>query len=117
MSLVAGEARFRRSLKEDIEQEERWRRHEEERRRKKLAALEEHRLDQLKASSELLRQAEDIRALVARMKAAVVAGEQDIDAQDLAAWEAGADEYADRIDPVKSGRVLQHLRPPVLDED
>ena len=115
--IVAGEAGFRRGLREAVEREARRRRQEDERRREKLAALEAQRLGQLKESGELLRQAEDIRALVTRMKAAVMAGEREIDGGELAAWEQWANGHADRLDPVKSGQVLQHLRPPVLEED
>jgi len=68
----------------------------------------------LKKSGELLREAEEIRSLVSRMKAAVMSGETQVTAEQLVAWEAWALKFADRLDPVKSGQVLSHLawRPP-----
>ena len=97
--------------------EEEWRQYQAQRRKEKLEALEQERLVRLVTSGALLRQVEDIRALVVRVKAAVLAGERSIDAEDVAAWEDWANDYVDRIDPVKSGQVLQHIRPPSLREE
>lgn len=49
------------------------------------------------------------------MTSAVSAGGVDLPTDDLAAWQAWANEEADRIDPVKSGQVWKHLKPPVVD--
>lgn len=115
--IVAGEERFRTGLREAREREAEYQRYLEKERQRKLAALEAERLAKLEQSSALLRKAEDIRALVSRMKKAVLAGDRAIDLGELAAWEAWANDYADRLDPVKSGQVLEHLKPPVLKEE
>ena len=115
--IVAGEAAFRRGLREEQERLEEMRRLEEKWQQEKLAALEKERLEQLKHSGDLLREAEEIRRLVQRVKEAVIAGEREIPNEDLIAWEAWAIGYADRIDPIKSGQFLSHLTPPALPED
>ena len=112
--IVAGEARFRQSLREAIEREERQRIAEEEARQRRLADLNRKRIDDLHASGELLRRAEDIRSLVARMRAAVQAGSAPADAATIEAWEHWALAEADKIDPVKSGQIDLHLRAPSL---
>jgi hypothetical protein len=66
--IVVGEARFRRSLREAEERSEQLRILEEKRRQEELAARNQERLESLHRSGELLRQAEDIRALVARVR-------------------------------------------------
>jgi hypothetical protein len=113
--IVAGEATFRQSLVIEQEYLAEQRRREEEARRKRLAELEARRLDQLRRSGELLREAENIRALVASVKAAVLTGKKQISADELAQWEEWALDYANRVDPVTSGQVLSHIRPPILD--
>ena len=80
-------------------------------REERQAAADAERLKQLQLSGERLREAEEIRLLVARVKAAMGAGDGDLPADDVQAWEAWALAYADRVDPVKSGQVREHLRP------
>jgi hypothetical protein len=113
--IVAGEATFRQSLVEEQERLAEERRRQEEARRKRLAELEAKRLEDLKRSGELLREAENIRALVINVKAAALAGTREIAPDELAQWEEWALDYADRIDPVVSGQVMAHIRAPTLD--
>lgn len=108
--IVAGEASFRQSLIEAIEREEEQRKWREELRRERLAKLEVKRLEDLKTSGRMLAQAEEIRALIGRVKAAVLAGSTPITAEELVAWEAWAHNYANRLDPVLSGQILSHIR-------
>lgn len=60
----------------------------------------------------MLAEANQIRALAAEMEAAVRAGMTSISSRDLEAWKLWALSYADRIDPVYSGQVMTHIRPP-----
>jgi hypothetical protein len=113
--IVAGEASFRQSLVEAREEAERWRRWEEERRLQRLAELDRERLGRLEQSGALLRQADDLRALVERVSAAVERGSLSLDAGELAAWRSWALGRAEAIDPVCSGQVLSHIRPPGAD--
>jgi hypothetical protein len=113
--IVAGEASFRQSLIEEIEREEQERKRAEERRQQRLAELEAKRLADLKISGQLLAQAEEIRSLVAKVKAAAIAGSTDVGTEELATWEDWALDYANRIDPVLSGQILSHVRQPQLD--
>jgi hypothetical protein len=114
--IVAGEARFRRSLREAEEQAERQRLEVEKRRQEQLAELNRQRITNLFKSGELLRQAQDIRSLVARVRTAIAEGSE-ISADELSAWERWALAEADRIDPVRSGQFMSHLRPPALDSN
>jgi hypothetical protein len=109
--VVAGEECFRRGLKEVEEREEQWRRYREQQRREAIERRNAERLAHLRASGELLRSAEDLRALVARVRAAVVAGSVDIGKDRLAEWERWASAEADRLDPLLSGQVMSHLAP------
>lgn len=112
--IVAGEAGFRQGLVEAAEWEEQHRKWEEERRKERLAALEAKRLANLKESGELLAKAEEIRALVARVKTAAIAGSTSIEPAELKEWERWALDYADRLDPVLSGQIFSHIRMPEL---
>lgn len=112
--IMLGEAGYRASLKERADREDQARQAAEVQRRKRLAEAEGQRIEQLKKSGELLRQAGEIRSLVSLVRDA--AGELNIEPSDLENWEQWAQSYADRIDPVKSGQVLQHLKAPTLDE-
>ncbi|WP_426692911.1 hypothetical protein ACMC5O_002356 [Sphingomonas sediminicola] len=107
--VVAGEANFRRGLRQAEEWAEQSRQWEEQRRREQVEARNRERLGRLRESAELLRQAEELRALVARVRDAVVAGSVGIHQASLAAWEEWASAEADRLDPVLSGQVLTHL--------
>jgi hypothetical protein len=110
--IVAGEARFRRGLKEAEERAEQYRRWQEQRRREKIERRNAERLKHLRTSGELLRQAEDLRALIARVRGAVVAGSAHIDQDRLEEWERWASAEADRLDPILSGQIMTHLAPP-----
>ena len=114
--IVAAEGKFRRGLKEAEEQAERDRQEREERRLKQLAVLNEQRLGDLHKSGDLLRQAQDIRALVDRVRDAISTTRTDVDPATLIAWERWALREADKIDPVLSGQVLSHLYEPTLDQ-
>jgi hypothetical protein len=112
--IVAGEAKFRQGLREEEERLEQQKAADERGRRERLAALNAKRIEDLKASGELLRQSEAIRALVVQVKAA--AGDT-ADAELIVQWERWASAEADKLDPVKSGQINTHLRPPSLKED
>lgn len=112
--IVAGEAKFRQSLREEEERAERARQEEEKRRQERLVELNRRRLENLRTSGELLRQAQEIRTLVQRVRQAIVEGSVAIDASVLEAWESWALAEADRIDPVRSGQFTSHLNEPTL---
>ncbi len=78
-----------------------------------MAELEAQRLKDLKTSGTLLAQAEEIRALVAKVKAAVLTGAANISPTGLSSWERWALDYADGLDPVLSGQVLSHIHKPL----
>lgn len=82
--IVEGEAKFRRGVREAHERVDAARRKAEEERLKRLAAAEAARLEALKHSGALLREAGDIRALVASVKSAVLSGERQIWPDELA---------------------------------
>lgn len=113
--VVAGEAAFRRGLKWAEEQAEKSRAWKQRQRRERAEARDRERLKQLRTSGDLLRQAEDLRALLARVRGAVKDGALAVDPADLGAWEAWASAEADRLDPVLSGQVMAHLLPPSVE--
>lgn len=113
--IVLGEARFRERLVEIAAGRERDRQRQEEGRRQHIAALEAKRIEDLKASGALLRQAEELRALVVQVRAAILGGQVAADSSALDRWERWALAQADRLDPVLSGQVLSHLVVPELD--
>lgn len=115
--VVAAEASFRQGLIEAREREEEHRRWEEERRRERLRELEGKRLADLKMRGELLRQAEEIRALVARVEEAMLRGNStELKAEKVTRWREWALSKADELDPVQSGQVLTHLYVAALDD-
>jgi len=85
-TIVAGEAKFRKSLREAEERAERNRLEQEKRRPEKLAELNRQRLQDLRTSGELLRQAQDIRALVESVRQATLADPTKVDVSILKAW-------------------------------
>lgn len=114
--VAAGEARYRLSLAERLEHiacMNAWR---EERRQEALAKGNQERLAALHRSAELLRTANDLRTLIAGVRAAVVNGRRDLGPSALSEWEAWAAAEADRIDPVVSGQVDEHLVPARIKE-
>lgn len=114
-TIVGGEAAYRRSLREEIERIENTLKAEAEARRRRLAEANEARLKALRRSGELLRQAKDIRSLIASVEEAVTAGKHDLTVSELRDWADWAHGVANEIDPVVSGQVMQHLRPPNTD--
>jgi len=113
--IVAGEARFRTGLREAEERRERERQEHEERRRRRLEELNQQRLASLHKSGELLRQARDIRALVAAVDTAIEAG-ANMEGEAIEAWRQWALSEADKLDPVLSGQVFDHLHEPRLEQ-
>jgi hypothetical protein len=122
--IVAGEAAFRRRLKEaEIRAEEmrlaRERREEEERgererlRLERIRQLNEQRIADLRMSGELVRQSQDLRALVAQVRNALQQRE-DVDSERLKEWELWALREADKLDPILSGQIMAHFDPPQL---
>lgn len=109
--IVAGECAFRRGLREAEEHEEQFRRWEEQRRREQIEARNRERLKQLRESGELLRQAQDLRALIASVRDAVIAGSVNVGEERLREWEQWAGAEADRLDPILSGQIMAHLKP------
>lgn len=114
--IVIGEARFRASLVEARETEEQFQRWKDERRRREIEQLEAKRVNDLRTSAELLREAELMRDLVARVELAMVR-EGKFDQARIDAWKRWALEQADQIDPILSGQVLTHLHVPELDDE
>lgn len=114
--IVAGEAKFRRSLREAEERELQIRREQEKRRQEALAKLNRQRLQNLYRSGELLRQAQDIRTLVERVRHAVNGSSTNIDSRTLEAWERWALGEANKIDPICSGQFRDHLEEPTLEK-
>ncbi|WEO64062.1 hypothetical protein [Rhizobium rhizogenes] len=112
--IVAGEAKFREGLKEAEERTVQARLEKKRQRQKQLQELNQQRLDSLKMSGALLRQAQDIRTLVERVRLAITEGSTEIDEARLTAWEQWALGEADKIDPVRSGHFLCHLDEPYL---
>lgn len=109
--VVAGESAFRRGLREAEEREEQYRRWEEQRRREQIEARNRERLKLLRESGELLRQAEDLRVLIAGVRDAVIAGSVEVSPERLGEWEQWAVAEADRLDPILSGQIMMHLAP------
>ena len=110
--IVAGEKKFRDSVRQADERAKREQLEKEQRRQERLNQLSQERLQNLRKSGELLRQAEDIRALVQSVRHAIEEGSHAISASTLEAWQKWALEEADRIDPVRSGQIFTHLDEP-----
>jgi hypothetical protein len=108
-AIVAGEELFRRRVKDAEEREEQFRRWREKQRLEEIARRNAERLAHLRESGELLRQAEDLRALIARVRDAVGAGDAEVDRKRLEEWERWALAEADRLDPILSGQIKTHL--------
>jgi hypothetical protein len=108
--IVAAEAKFRRGHAQEEERNRRLRLLEEKRQQETIEARNRERLKHLRESGELLRQASDLRTLIAQVRAAAVAGSIDVAYGELTAWEKWASDEADRLDPVLSGQIMKHLR-------
>ncbi|WP_235515017.1 hypothetical protein [Sphingomonas sp. Leaf25] len=124
--IVEGERIFRMQMRELAEQRERAfieaeKKRERERveaEKRRIAAIEKasaDRLDALRESGRLIAEADDLRRLIAAVAVAVQAGSVDLPAEAFGVWRAWAEAEADRIDPVKSGQIWKHLKPPVVD--
>ena len=109
--ITMGEEKFRRSLREAEERAEEQRRREQKRRQEAIAARNAERLKRLRESGDLLRQARDLRALIARVRDPAVTGSVGVDQSRLEEWEKWAAAEADRLDPVLSGQIMTHLAP------
>jgi hypothetical protein len=107
--IVAGEAKFRRSLAENEKRAEQFSLLEEQRRQEEIEQRNRERLERLRTSGELLRRAVDLRSLIGRVRDAVCAGSVDVDEATLHAWEEWASAEADRLDPILSGQIMSHL--------
>ncbi|HTU09548.1 MAG TPA: hypothetical protein VMG08_01520 [Allosphingosinicella sp.] len=107
--VAAGEARHRLSIAERIAHEARMNAWREERRQEESAKRNKERLEALHRSAEMLRQAENLRALIASVSAAIENGRQNLDPVAFAEWREWAAAEADRLDPVISGQVDEHL--------
>lgn len=83
---------------------------EEGRRADAFAARDRERLAALRNSAELLRQAEEIRALVVQLRQAVVDGRLDVDSTNVETWERWALAQADELDPLRSGQIMTQLK-------
>jgi hypothetical protein len=110
-TIVAGEATFRLGLKKAEEDREQYRRWHEERRREELVRRNAERLRHLRDSGDLLRQAEDLRAMIARVRSAVLTRSIDVEPSRLEEWERWASAEADLLDPILSGQIMTHLAP------
>ncbi len=119
--IVAGETAFRQNVRMRAEwRAQREREEEIEARRRQLqeqqeilrreAEAEAKRLADLKLSGKLLREANELRDLVAVVREKMNANPDLAEKYDIAEWENWATDYADRIDPIKSGQVLSHLK-------
>lgn len=109
--IAAGEANFRRGLKRAEEWAEQTRRWQDQRRREAIEKRNAERLQHLRDSGYLLRQARDLRTLIARVRDAATVGSVAVDPERLAEWERWANAEADRLDPVLSGQIMTHLAP------
>lgn len=114
--VAAGEARYRLSIAERLDHEARMAAWREERRQEALAKRNKERLEALHRSAEMLRQAEDLRALIASVSVAIEKGHRSLDPSALAEWKQWAAAEADRLDPVISGQVDEHLTPDMPSE-
>jgi len=107
--VAAGEALYRLSIAERLElgaQRNVW---SEERRQEAAAKRNTERLEALHRSAAMLRQAEDLRALIASVSVAIENGHRSLDPIAFGQWRRWATCEADRLDPVMSGQVDEHL--------
>lgn len=125
--IVAGEATFRRDLKEmearaekarleaeRLEQEVRAKRAEE--RAQFIRDQNEKRVLDLHESGERFRRSQDLRKLVAQVREHLLQREN-IAPQQMSDWEEWALAEADKIDPILSGQILSHLHPPAIPDE
>jgi hypothetical protein len=119
--LVTGEANYRANAvashkwwlqrRAELEAEARRRKDEEERReRERLAKLENERVQRLLSEADNWRRAADLRALVEAVRATRSPGNVE-DTEKLAQWSASVLALADRVDPIRSGRLPGDMVP------
>ncbi|ATY32538.1 hypothetical protein [Sphingomonas psychrotolerans] len=107
--IAAGEARYRLGIVERLEHIARMEAWREEQRQEALVRRNKERLAALHRSAEMLRQANDLRALIAAVGTAMEKGHRSLDANVFVEWKSWAAAEADRLDPVISGQVDEHL--------
>jgi hypothetical protein len=107
--VAAGEALYRLSIAERLELEARRNVWSEERRQEAAAKRNTERLEALHRSAAMLRQADDLRALIASVSVAIENGHRSLDPIAFGQWRHWAMSEADRLDPVMSGQVDEHL--------
>jgi len=118
--IVAGEEQCRDAVRNDYqwrlqdkarrEEEARRKREEEERReRERQLKLEQERIERLLGEASAFRQAADIRAFVESVRTASVSATDPLPQDKVEAWAVWALSEADRIDPVRSGRILARV--------
>jgi hypothetical protein len=74
--------------------------------------MEKARIERLPGSATAFRQAADIRSFVADVDEHYAASEVPVSEAEQDAWRRWALEQADRIDPVRSGRLMDTMRDP-----
>jgi len=74
--------------------------------RERRVKEEQARVDRLLSEAKALREAQEIRAYVASVKALNETSQEPIPETDIASWATWALEQADRIDPIRSRRFL-----------
>jgi hypothetical protein len=118
--IVAGEEQYRDAArhryqwrlqeKARCEEEARQRKEEAERReRERQIKLEQERIQRLLGEASAFRQAADIRAFVESVRTANTSAIDPLPQDKVEAWAIWAMNEADRIDPVRSGRILSGL--------
>ncbi|MCB1650695.1 MAG: hypothetical protein KDI46_01450 [Alphaproteobacteria bacterium] len=107
---------WRVQRREEMIEERKQRLIEEERSRKeRLKKLEQDRVDHLLGQAQAYRQACDIRAFIETVNAACKGGDLSVSDNDLRDWTAWANDQADSLDPVSSGRFT--MRPNAEEEE
>ncbi len=107
--IVAGEQIFREGLKRDAERAAQMRLLQIERDAEAQREADAKRVAALLRSGELLLQAERLRQIIRSVEVSIAEGDVNVAAADLARWRAWATEQADKLDPIKSGQVFEHL--------
>ena len=78
--------------------------------RERIAQLEQERIDRLLADANALRIAEEIRAYVSGVRSRLADGKFSVPSEDASAWSEWALAQADRIDPVRNGKLLESVK-------
>jgi len=83
---------------------------EEQKERERKAALEKARINSLLSDADGMRKAKDIRQYVKDVRERYEAGGVAASAEEMDQWAQWAEEQADRIDPLKSGRFQSSMK-------